>query len=56
MTHKQTIISSAIAINVLNGHLTSYSNGRRKEGAKCRTLGQKDKGQPFCDFLVALIF
>ena len=36
--------------------LTSYSNGRWKEGATCRTLGQKVKGQPSGDSLVTLIF
>ena len=36
--------------------LTSYSNGRWKEGATCRALGQKVKGQPSGDFLGALIF
>ena len=36
--------------------LTSYSISRWKEAASCLTLGQKIKGQPSGDFLVALIF
>ena len=36
--------------------LTTYSNGRWKEGATCKTLGQKVKGKPSDKFLDALIF
>ena len=58
MSHKQTIISSALAneCDQCKDSLTSYSNGIWKEGATCRTLGQKVKFQPYGDFLVALIF
>ena len=57
MSNNQTIISGAIATNVFNVRtFISYSNGRWKEGASCRSFGQNVKGQPSSDFLVALIF
>ena len=56
MTHKQTIISSAIAINAFNIKASYFIFQRRwKEEASFRTLGEKVKGQPSYDFILTYL-